>query len=300
MTAEGGKKTQIIPLLLLVLAAAIWGTAFVAQSVGAEYVGPLTFLMARSWIGAAFLIPVIMVRDRLLLSHTGENEKPRNKTQLKTLLAGGAVTGTALFLAALSQQVGISGTTTAKAGFITAQYVVIVPILSVFFGKKVGKKIWGCVMLAVVGLYFLCMTGSFSLNRADALMLLCAFLFGVQIMAVNYYSPRVDTVRLSCLQFLVEAVLSTIFMLFLEPFDAAAFRLALFSILYAGVMSSGVAFTLQIVAQKKLDPTVASIAMSLESVFSALAGWIILHQTLTPLEICGCALMFAAIVLSQI
>ncbi|MEE3377406.1 MAG: DMT family transporter, partial [Lachnospiraceae bacterium] len=264
------------------------------------YVGPLTFLMARSWIGAAFLIPVIMVRDRFLLSHTGENEKPRNKTQLKTLLAGGAVTGTALFLAALSQQVGISGTTTAKAGFITAQYVVIVPILSVFFGKKVGKKIWGCVMLAVVGLYFLCMTGSFSLNRADALMLLCAFLFGVQIMAVNYYSPRVDTVRLSCLQFLVEAVLSTIFMLFLEPFDAAAFRLALFSILYAGVMSSGVAFTLQIVAQKKLDPTVASIAMSLESVFSALAGWIILHQTLTPLELCGCALMFAAIVLSQI
>lgn len=300
MTAEGGKKTQIIPLLLLVLAAAIWGTAFVAQSVGAEYVGPLTFLMARSWIGAAFLIPVIMVRDRLLLSHTGENEKPRNKTQLKTLLAGGVVTGTALFLAALSQQVGISGTTTAKAGFITAQYVVIVPILSVFFGKKVGKKIWGCVMLAVVGLYFLCMTGSFSLNRADALMLLCAFLFGVQIMAVNYYSPRVDTVRLSCLQFLVEAVLSTIFMLFLEPFDAAAFRPALFSILYAGVMSSGVAFTLQIVAQKKLDPTVASIAMSLESVFSALAGWIILHQTLTPLELCGCALMFAAIVLSQI
>ena len=278
MTAEGSKKTQIIPLLLLVLAAAIWGTAFVAQSVGAEYVGPLTFLMARSWIGAAFLIPVIMVRDRFLLSHTGENEKPKN----------------------MSQQAGISGTTTAKAGFITAQYVVIVPILSVFFGKKVGKKIWGCVMLAVVGLYFLCMTGSFSLNRADALMLLCAFLFGVQIMAVNYYSPRVDTVRLSCLQFLVEAVLSTIFMLFLEPFDAAAFRLALFSILYAGVMSSGVAFTLQIVAQKKLDPTVASIAMSLESVFSALAGWIILKQTLTPLELCGCALMFAAIVLSQI
>jgi drug/metabolite transporter (DMT)-like permease len=300
MAQDTGKKYEIIHVLILLVAAIIWGSAFVAQSVGAGYIGPLTFLAGRSWIGAVILLPVIAVRDKILTVRTGENERPKNRTQLMTLLAGGAVTGTALFFASFSQQAGIAGTTTAKAGFITAQYVVIVPILSVFFGKKVGKKIWGCVMLAVVGLYFLCMTGSFSLNRADALMLLCAFLFGVQIMAVNYYSPRVDTVRLSCLQFLVEAVLSTIFMLFLEPFDAAAFRLALFSILYAGVMSSGVAFTLQIVAQKKLDPTVASIAMSLESVFSALAGWIILHQTLTPLELCGCALMFAAIVLSQI
>ncbi len=300
MTSAADKKTQIIYLLVLVLTAAIWGAAFVAQSVGADHVGPFTFLAARSWIGAVFLIPVIAVRDRILVAQNGENEKPKNRAQMRTLLIGGAVTGTALFLASYSQQAGIAGTTTAKAGFITAQYVVIVPILSIFLGQKVKGRIWGCVLLAVVGLYLLCMTGSFALNRADGLMLLCAFLFALQIMAVNYFSPRVDTVRLACLQFVVEAVLATVFMLIFEPFDAASFKLALGAILYAGVMSSGVAYTLQIVAQRKLDPTVASLAMSLESVFSALAGWIILGQTLSVRELLGCALMFAAIVVSQI
>lgn len=300
MTADADKKTPIVYLLLLILAAAIWGAAFVAQSVGAEHVGPLTFLAARSWIGAAFLIPVIAVRDRILIAQNGENEKPKNKTQLKTLLVGGAVTGTALFLASYSQQAGIAGTTTAKAGFITAQYVVIVPVLSIFLGQKVRGRIWGCVALAVVGLYLLSMTGSFSLTKADALMLLCAFLFSLQIMAVNYYSPKVDTVRLACVQFFVEAVLATVFMLVFEPLDAASIKLALGAILYAGVMSSGVAYTLQIVAQRKLDPTIASIVMSLESVFSALSGWLILGQTLSVRELLGCALMFAAIVLSQI
>ena len=300
MTSGDEKKTTVAYLLLLILTAVIWGGAFAAQSVGAEYVGPLTFLAARSWIGAIVIIPVIAVRDRILAARNGENEKPKNKTQLRTLLLGGAVTGTALFLASFSQQAGIAGTTTAKAGFITALYVVIVPILSVFFGRKVTGKIWGCVVLSVAGLYLLCMSGSFALNRADALMLLCAFLFSLQIMAVNYYSPRVDTVRLAWLEFVVEAVLATVFMLIFEPFDAASFRLALGSVLYAGVMSSGVAYTLQIVAQKKLDPTVASIAMSLESVFSALAGWVVLGQTLSIRELSGCALMFAAIVLSQV
>ncbi len=300
MAQDTGKKYEIIHVLILLVAAIIWGSAFVAQSVGAGYIGPLTFLAGRSWIGAVILLPVIAVRDKILTVRTGENEKPKNRTQLMTLLAGGAVTGTALFFASFSQQAGIAGTTTAKAGFITAQYVVIVPVLAIFFGKKVKGKIWGCVALAVVGLYLLCMTGSFALGRADGLMLLCAFLFSLQILAINYYSPRVDTVRLACLQFVVEAIFSTVLMLAFEPFDAEAFRLALPSVLYAGVMSSGIAYTLQIVGQRNLDPTIASLTMSLESVFSALSGWLILNQTLTPREMAGCALMFAAIVVSQI
>ena len=213
---------------------------------------------------------------------------------------GGMSCGTFLFLASVSQQAGISLTTTAKAGFITAQYVVIVPLISVFFGKKVRSGIWLCVALSVTGLYLLCMNGPLELGTGDSLMLLCAFLFALQIICVDHFSPITDPVRLSFAQFFMTALLATAGMLLFEPLSVTGLKAAAGSIVYAGVMSSGVAYTLQIVGQQNLNPTVASLSMSLESVFSAICGWIVLGQALHTRELAGCGLMFAAIVLSQL
>ena len=213
---------------------------------------------------------------------------------------GGAACGFFLCAASAFQQVGIRYTTTAKAGFITALYVVIVPILSVFFGKSVKSRIWMCVALAVLGLYLLCMRGELSLSFGDGVVLVCAFLFACQIMTVDYFAPQVDTVRLSQTQFLVTALLSTVCMLLFEDLSTDSLIRALPSIAYAGVMSSGVAYTLQIIGQQNLNPAIASITMSLESVFAALAGWIVLGQSMTVRELAGCVLMFAAIILAQL
>ena len=207
-----------------------------------------------------------------------------------------------LFAASVAQQMGIPGTTTAKAGFLTALYVVLVPVCGIFAGKKPGVKLCCCVAASVVGLYLLCMAGhdSLSLSGSEWLLLLCALLFTGQILLVNHFSPKLDGIQLSFVQFLVVSVLSTVGMFLFEQPTVQQFRDAAVSILYCGIMSSGVAYTLQIEGQKDLDPTIASLAMCLESVFSALAGWLILHQTLTPTELTGCALMFAAIVASQL
>lgn len=292
------KKREIICTLTLILTALIWGCAFAAQSIGAEYVGPFTFLAARTWIAFFALLPVIAVRDHFL--RRKEEFSVRKTAGISRMLwVGGAVCGFFLFTASAAQQIGINQTTTAKAGFITALYVVLVPILTVFLHQRVGKKIWGCVLLAVIGLYLLCMRGSFSLSTGDSYMLLCAFLFSLQILSVNYFVRFTDPVKLAALEFLFEGIFAGICMLLLEPLVYAGFLKALPSILYAGFMSSAVGYTLQIVAQGGLDPAVASIAMSLESVFAALAGWIILGQSLSLRELLGCVLMFTAIVISQ-
>lgn len=294
------RREELIHTLMLVLCAMIWGSAFVAQSIGAEYVGPFTFLALRNWIAVIFLIPVIAVRDRIITGKNGVSEAPANRYQWKMLLLGGMLCGLFLFLASASQQAGISLTTTAKAGFITAQYVVIVPLLSVLFGRKIRYRIWGCVALSVIGLYLLCISGPLELGIGDSLMLICAFLFAVQIMCVDRFSPMTDPVRLSFVQFFMTGLLATVCMLLFESISLTELRMAAGSILYAGVMSSGVAYTLQIIGQQNLNPTVASLSMSLESVFSALCGWLVLGQALSVRETAGCALMFAAIVLSQI
>ena len=281
------KRREIICTLVLIVTALIWGCAFAAQSIGAGFVGPFTFLTARTWIAFFALLPVIAVREQVLI-RMGDRVK-KTAGQSKMLILGGAVCGFFLFTASASQQIGISFTTTAKAGFITALYVVLVPVLSFFLHRSVNRKVWGCVMLA-----------GFTLSVGDSWMLLCAFLFSLQILSVNYFVKYTDPVKLAALEFLFEGIFAGICMLVFEPLNAEGVMAALPTILYAGFMSSAVGYTLQIVAQDGLDPAVASIAMSFESVFAALAGWVVLHEAMSARELLGCVLMFAAIVISQL
>lgn len=287
---------------LLLLTAFIWGVAFVAQSVGMDYVGPLTFNAVRFIIGAIFLIPCIAFLDKLKEKENqaaGKNTPaaPQNK---KVLITGGICCGIAIAAASTLQQYGIAYTTVGKAGFITALYIVIVPILGIFLKKKPRLIIWFSVLLALVGLYFLCMTDSLSFSKGDTLVLLCAFVFSLHIMIIDHFSPMVDGVRMSCIQFAVAGILCGIPALIFEHPTFSSLIAAWAPVLYAGILSCGVAYTLQIVAQKNYDPTVASLLLSLESVFSVLAGWVILHQALSPREIFGCVLVFIAIILVQL
>lgn len=287
---------------LLLLTAFIWGVAFVAQSVGMDYVGPLTFNASRFIIGAIFLIPCIAFLDKLKEKENQAACKnipaaPQNK---KVLITGGICCGIAIAAASTLQQYGIAYTTVGKAGFITALYIVIVPILGIFLKRKPRLIIWFSVLLALVGLYFLCMTDSLSFSKGDTLVLLCAFVFSLHIMIIDHFSPMVDGVRMSCIQFAVAGVLCGIPALIFEHPTFSSLIAAWAPILYAGILSCGVAYTLQIMAQKNYDPTVASLLLSLESVFSVLAGWVILHQALSPREIFGCVLVFIAIILVQL
>lgn len=307
--------------LLLLLTATIWGVAFVAQSVGMEYIGPFTFNAVRNIIGAVVLIPCIALLKRIEKSGVSEEkegfaEEVRDVEALgaqskksvlengqwnKTLLVGGVSCGVMLFIASNLQQIGIQYTTVGKAGFITAMYIVLVPILGIFLRKKVGARVWGAVLIAVIGLYMLCMTDTgFSLQRGDFYVLICAFAFAGHILVVDHFASMVDGVKMSCIQFLVCGVLSGICMLLFEAPDPSMILQAWLPVLYAGVLSSGVAYTLQIVGQRGMNPTVASLIMSLESVISVIAGWIILGQVLTQREILGCVLMFGATILVQL
>ena len=280
--------------ILLVLTALIWGCAFVAQSVGMDYVGPFTFNTARFLIGAIVLLPVIWFMDRQ--RKTGA-EKGAGQ---KTLIIGGICCGIALAVASTLQQWGILFTTVGKAGFITAMYIVIVPLLGIFIGKKVRPLIIGCVAIAVVGFYFLCMTESLRLGLGDFLVLLCAIAFSIHILVIDHFSPKVDGVKMSAIQFLTAAIISAVPTLLWEQPVFTEILQAWQPVLYAGVMSCGVAYTLQIIAQKNADPTVASLLLSLESVFSVLAGWVLLGQELSLKELFGCVLIFCAIILAQL
>ena len=294
MSAPSRSK-GILSTLLLLLTAMIWGSAFVAQSVGADSVGAFTFLASRSWLAGVALLPLILFFRK---HRSSGQEKPAGTK--RDLILGGVACGFFLFIASAAQQLGIASTTTAKAGFLTALYVIIVPILSLLFGKKARPIVWISALIAVAGLYLLCMKGRFALEAGDSLELLCSFLFACHIMTIDHFSPKVDGVTMSCIQFFSCAVFSTIAALLFEQPAWTQIRQALIPILYAGIMSSGVGYTLQIISQKNLNPTVASITMSLESVFSAVAGWIILEQALNGREIFGCVLMFAAIILAQL
>lgn len=295
------KTKQMKNSLLLLLTAFIWGVAFVAQSVGGEAVGCFTFNGVRSLIGAVVLLPVIYFLDVQKKKELGEEKFLEQKGDKKTLLLGGICCGVMLCIASNFQQFGISFTTVGKAGFITAMYILIVPILGLFMKKKVGIKVWLGVVLATIGLYMLCMTSeSFSLSKGDFLVLICAGFFSLHILIIDYFSPKVDGVRMSCIQFFVCGVISTAIAFIFENPSFSAILSGWLPILYAGVLSCGVAYTLQIVGQKNMDPTVASLILSLESVFSVLAGWVILHQTLSVRELFGCVLMFLAIILAQL
>lgn len=290
-------KQQIKSSLILLLTATIWGVAFVAQSVGMEYIGPFTFNAIRCVLGGLVLIPVILVLKKK--KETGaENQEKEDK---KTLWAGGIACGVILCIASNLQQFGIMEASVGKSGFFTALYIVMIPVIGIFIGKRPGIKLWFCVALAVVGMYLLCMKdGSFIIERADIMLLLCALVFSFHILVVDYFSPKVDGVKMSCIQFFVCGVLSAVGMLFTETPDISNIQAAWLPLLYAGLLSCGVGYTLQIVGQKGINPVIASLIMSLESVISALAGWVILGQVLSPKEILGCVLMFVAIIITQI
>lgn len=294
-------KLQLRNSFLLLMTAAIWGVAFVAQSVGMDYVGPFTFNMIRSVIGGIVLIPCIFLLDKIPPKEKKELSAKEQKKERKTLLTGGICCGILLAFATNFQQIGIQHTTVGRAGFITACYIIIVPLIGItFFKKKCRSTIWLAVILALVGLYLLCITEEFSIGYGDFLVLVCSFLFSLHILVIDHFSPMVDGVKMSCIQFFVCGIVSGIPALFTETIVWTNVLQAWMPVLYAGVMSCGVAYTLQIVGQKNMNPTVASLILSLESCIAVLAGWIILGESLTSREVKGCILMFAAIVLAQI
>ena len=292
-------NTQTKNSLLLLLCSFIWGTAFVAQSAGSG-MGAYSFLAGRSWLAVLVLIPTVLVFDAIRRKN-GTDAKPKTAAEKKKLLAAGFVCGTLLFAASAAQQIGITiNPSTAKAGFLTAMYVVLVPVFGLFFRRRVSLPVWIAVALSVGALYLLCIKGSFSLAPGDLLVLVCAICFSVHILVIDHFTATCDGVKLSCLQFLFAGTWSTILALF---FDTISFQVLLdciWPLLYVGVFSCGVGYTLQILAQKGSNPTVVTILLSLESVFAVIAGAVVLHQQMTAREYLGCVLMFAAVVLAQI
>lgn len=281
--------------LMLLLTAFIWGSAFVAQSLGMELIGPFTFNGVRNVIGGLALLPVVFLLRR-------GRPAPDAGTRRQTWI-GGLCCGAVLFVASSFQQFGILYTSVGKAGFITALYIVLVPLFGLFFGRRVRAAVWLAVGLAVVGLYLLCFpAGGFTLamERGDLLVLCCAFLFTGHILVIAHFAPRADSVMMSCIQFFVAGLLSTVAMLLFEAPNPRDILSSWGPLLYAGVLSSGVAYTLQIVAQKNTNPAVASLLMSLEAVFALLSGWVILGDSFSGREIFGAALMFGAILLAQV
>lgn len=289
--------------LMLLLTAFIWGSSFIAQSKGADLLGPFTFNAFRYALAVISLLPVIYILGKKNSAKSESEPLNQNdhKAQRSILIKGGIATGLVLFVSTSLQQYAMAFTTAAKAGFITTLYVILVPIVGIFLKKKVRPLIWGCAILGVVGLYLLSIKpGTFSISHGDFFVLLCALGFTGHILVIDYFSPKTDGVKLSCIQFAVVSVASFIAMMFTEHLVIADVISAVIPLLYAGVMSSAVAYTLQIVAQKDADPTVASLILSLESVFAAICGAIILGETLTGREISGCVVMFIAIILAQL
>lgn len=296
---EHTNDKKLASSLMLMLTAFIWGAAFVAQSVGMDYVGPYTFNAARFAIGGVVLIPCIFLLRR---GNKNGGERPRMTAgERKLAVVGGICCGLCLGLASSLQQVGILySDSVGKVGFMTSLYIIIVPLLGLFLGKRVGMNIWGSVAIAAAGMYLLCMTGGLNIQQGDFFAFLCAVGFSVHIMVIDYFSPKTDGVVISCIQFLIASLFAAILMVLFETPRLDGLLAAWAPILYAGVLSSGVGYTLQVVAQRNIEPTIASLIMSLESVFSLLTGWVILGQRLAARELLGCVLVFAAIVLAQV
>lgn len=282
---------------VLLLTAIIWGVAFVAQSVGMDYVGPFTFSSVRNLIGGVVLLPCIALLDRLDSRSQTKESAPKNKAWP---ILGGVCCGVSLAVSEVLQQFGIARTSVGKAGFLTAMYILIVPLLGLLVGKRVSAKVWGAVALALCGMYLLCMTESSGIALGDLLVLTAAVGFSTHILIIDYFSPGVDCVRMSCIQFFTAGALCLLPMLLIEQPTFDALLGAWAPILYAGVLSSAVAYTLQVIGQKYTEPSVASLILSLESVVAALAGWVLLGERLSVRELTGCVLAFAAIILAQL
>ncbi len=295
-------KSQLKGSLMLLLAAFIWGSTFVAQDKAATE--PFTFIASRNLIGALVLVPVIAVIDVFSKKKGILPKDFKVLSYSKKEVIGGIFCGIILFIAASLQQYGIflypsDGAAAGKSGFITALYIVLVPIAGLFLKKKAGINIWISVAIATVGMYLLCVKSGFSVHYADLILFICAIGFTAHILVIDRFSPFVNGVKLSALQFLVSSILGTIFMFIFESPSIGGIINDIVPILYAGLLSSGVAYTLQIVAQKNTNPTVASVIMSLESVFAVLSG-AVFGEIMSGREIVGCVLMFAAVILAQI
>ena len=294
------KYNQMRQVVFPILAAFIWGTAFVAQDLCADSIGAFAFNATRYFIAVLALLVVILISDKLKKNNptlTAQEKKAANKQ----LWLGGLCCGAALAIASNFQQAGlVAGTDAGKAGFITALYVVLVPVFGLFFKRKVSLPTWIAVVLSVVALYLLCIKGDFSLAPGDLLVLVCAVCFAVHILVIDHFTAYCDGVKLSCLQFLFAGIISTICMFIFEDVDFAAILSCALPLLYVGIFSCGVGYTLQILAQKDSNPTVVTILLSLESVFAVIAGAIILKQQMTVREYIGCAIMFAAVILAQV
>ena len=292
------KKSEVKSSLLLLLTAFIWGVAFVAQSMGLDYVEAMTFNGCRFLLGGTVLLPVIYFRKKRQLKQAPDEGQKRK--QRKITLVGGICCGLALCTASCLQQYGIQYTTVGKTGFITALYIVIVPILGIFLKKKISPLVWAGAVLAVAGFYFLCITQNSGINKGDILVFFCAVCFSFHIMIIDYFAPKADGVQLSCVQFYVSGIICMVAAFLLETPSMQEIMAGAIPILYAGIFSCGVAYTLQIVGQARVNPTVASMILSLESVISVLAGWVILQETLTGRQIVGCILVFGAVILAQL
>ena len=294
----GNETRQLRGGAMLMLTALIWGTAFVAQSVGMDYLGPCAFTAVRNFIGCVALLPVIGLASRMRSGAQPEEAAPAPGK--KALFGWGAACGLLLGGATLLQQAGMQTASAGKAGFLTALYIVIVPVLGIFLGRRPGLKVWMGVVLALVGAYLLSVKGGAGIASGDLLVIACAVVFSLHILVIDSVPAGVDGVRLSCVQFLVAGAFALVLALFLETFTWRDILSAWVPLLYTGVVSSGVGYTLQILGQRTVSPTVASLILSLESVFAALAGWAILGQALSLRELFGCALVFVAVILAQL
>lgn len=288
--------------LFLVITAIIWGTSFVAQRIGMEHIGPFTFTAIRFLIGGLSLTSVILLMAKIgrkdnLKDQLQEDKEERSK---KDLLMGGLACGVALFLGISFQQNGLQYTTAGKAGFITALYIVLVPILGFFLKKKAGKTVWIGLSLAVIGLYLLCVTEDFTIARGDLIVLIGTIFWAIHILIIDYFIPKVDGLKMSCIQFFTAGILSLIMSLFTETLELNAIINSIRPILYTGIVVVGIAYTFQILGQKGTDPTVSAIILSMESVFAVISGMILLKEVMSTKEIIGCILMFAAVIVTQI
>jgi len=291
-------KKQIKGSISIVIATIIWGSTFVAQSVGMDHIGPFTFQAVRCLLGGLILLPIIAIADRF--TNTGDGKNFFSRWKNKRLWTAGLLCGIPLFIAANLQQMGIVDTDAGKSAFLTAMYIVFVPILGIFRGQKPSKWIPVSVLLGVVGLYFLSCVGVTQIATGDLLLLGCALAFAVQILCVDMFANEVDCLRLNCIISFLCALLSGIVMAFTETPTWAGISSCFGSLAYAGFLSMGIAYSLQIIGQKDLPPATASLLMSMESVFAVLAGWLVLKERLTLWEGLGCVLVLIAVILSQL
>jgi drug/metabolite transporter (DMT)-like permease len=281
---------------LLLVTATLWGLAFVAQRVGMDHVGPFTFNGVRFALGSLSLLPLLLISRKQV--SVGRNIAPR--ASAKTLIFGGTLAGVALFTGASLQQVGLVYTTAGKAGFITGLYVVIVPILGLFWGQRPGYGTWTGAFLAAVGLYFLSVTEEFTISFGDLLELAGAFFWAGHVLIIGWLSPKIASIKLAFLQFAICSILSLITAVFAEAITLQGLVRATIPILYGGLVSVGVAYTLQVVAQRDAHPAHAAILLSMEAVFAAIGGWLILGETLSTRGLLGCTLMLSGMLLSQL